>query len=121
MLPSSCTPIIVADSGFKTPFYRYIEETHHWHWVGRIRSRDHLKTGKDNENQWFSANSSHEKMTGRAKKIDIVQWTRKNSLSAFIVLIRKSKKQHHSLTYKGKKRQSKKEVTIQGVAYSPDG
>jgi len=109
MLPSLCTPIIVADSGFKTPFYRYIEENLRWHWVGRIRSRDHLKIGKNNENQWVGANSLHEKTTGRAKKTDIVQWTRKNPLSAFIVLIRKSKKQRHSLTYKGKKRQSKKE------------
>lgn len=27
MIPASCRPIIVADSGFKTPFYRYIENS----------------------------------------------------------------------------------------------
>lgn len=42
MIPNTCRPIIVADSGFKTPFYRYIEDKLKWHWVGRIRGRDFL-------------------------------------------------------------------------------
>jgi hypothetical protein len=42
MMPDHCQPIIVADSGFKTPFFRYLENTLEWHWVGRIRGRDFL-------------------------------------------------------------------------------
>jgi len=40
LLPAGTTPIITADSGFKTPFFRYIECTLGWHWVGRIRGQD---------------------------------------------------------------------------------
>lgn len=39
MIPDACCPIVVADSGFKTPFYSYVENTLKWHWVGRIRGR----------------------------------------------------------------------------------
>jgi hypothetical protein len=42
LIPPHCRPIVVADSGFRTPFYRYVEKTLHWHWVGRIRSRDFI-------------------------------------------------------------------------------
>jgi len=42
MIPESCCPIIVADSGFKTPFYRYIENHLQWLWLGRIRGRDFI-------------------------------------------------------------------------------
>ena len=31
MIPEYCQPIIVADSGFKTPFFRYIENKYGWH------------------------------------------------------------------------------------------
>jgi len=48
MLPDLCIPIIVADSGFKTPFYKYIETQLHWHWVGRIRGRDFICKENDN-------------------------------------------------------------------------
>ncbi len=104
MLPSICKPIIVADSGFKTPFYRYIEEQLYWHWVGRIRGRDFIYKGKN----WSSAKALHDKATGTGKNMGSIQWVKKNPLSAFIVLIRKTNKQRHALTYKGKKRQSKK-------------
>ncbi len=107
MLPDLCTPIIVADSGFKTPFYKYIEERFHWHWVGRIRGRDFIRKDNSKNNQWLSSKQWHKKATGTAKHLGGIQWVKKNPLSAFIVLIRKSKKQRHSLTYKGKKRQSK--------------
>jgi len=104
MLPNTCTPIIVADSGFKTPFYRYIEEQLDWKWVGRIRGRDFICK----DDNWSSAKLLHDKATARPKNIGDIQWVKKNPLSAFIVLVRKSRKQRHALTYKGKKRQSKK-------------
>ena len=107
MLPDRCRPIIVADSGFKTPFYKYIEKHFQWHWVGRIRGRDFLCRDNDNDNQWFSAKLLHEKATRAAKYLGCIQWVKSNPLSAFIVLVRKTKKHRKALTFKGKKRQSK--------------
>jgi hypothetical protein len=41
LLPPNVTPIIVADSGFRTPFFRAVEALG-WHWLGRIRNRDFI-------------------------------------------------------------------------------
>jgi len=50
----------------------------------------------------------HKKTPETAQHLGCIQWTKKKPLLAFIVLVRKSKKHRHSLTYKGKRRQSKK-------------
>lgn len=106
ILPDTCRPIIVADSGFRTPFYRYIENRLDWHWVGRIRGRDYL-CWESTPDQWFSAKSIHAKATVKAKCLGEAKWVRKNPLSAIIVLVRHAGKQRKALTFDGKKRQSK--------------
>ncbi len=110
MIPVTCHPIIVADSGFKTPFFRYIENTLGWHWVGRIRGRDFIY-GYNEIDQWISSKSLHQLATKIAKYLGQIQWTKSNPLAAFVVLIRGSKKRRTALTYTGKKRQSKKNKT----------
>jgi hypothetical protein len=111
MLPDCCCPVIVADGGFKTPFYQYIENKFQWHWVGRIRGRDFICWENGEDKQWFSANLLHQKATRAAKCLGCIQWVKSNPLSAFIVLVRKTKKQRKSLTLKGRKRQSKSNNT----------
>lgn len=105
MVPEQCRPIVVADSGFRTPFFRYIEKTLAWHWVGRIRGRDHLRW--EDDKPWFSAKTLHDGATTTAKKLGLVQWVKNNPLSASIVLLRQPKKRRQSLTLKGEKRRSK--------------
>lgn len=91
MIPQGCCPIVVADSGFKTAFYRYIEGTLKWHWVGRIRGQDFLSWQAEG-NQWFSTKSLYSRATRVAKHFDQVSWTQRNPFEAFIVLIRQNKK-----------------------------
>ena len=110
MLPASCHPIIVADSGFKTPFFRYLENTLGWHWVGRIRGRDFL-SWKVNEAEWLGAKSLYPKATTTAKSMGIVNWVKSNPLAAWIVLIRQQKKNRTAVTYVGNKRQAKRDKT----------
>jgi len=105
MIPDACRPVIVADSGFKTPFYRYVEKLK-WHWLGRIRGRDFL-CGEITDNQWLSTKLLHSNATTTATCLGLIQWVRNNPLSAFIVLVRQTKKQRQALTLKGKKRQCK--------------
>jgi Transposase DDE domain len=38
LLPPGCTPIIVTDAGFRTPWFRAVAALG-WHWVGRVRHR----------------------------------------------------------------------------------
>jgi hypothetical protein len=107
LIPVTCHPIIVADSGFRTPFFRYIEKQFGWHWVGRIRGRDFI-CRESQPGRWFSSKSLHSQATLTGRCLGPVRWVRKQPLSAFIVLIRQARKQRKSLTLKGKKRRSKK-------------
>lgn len=107
-VPATCSPIIVADSGFRTPFFRYIEHQLGWHWVGRIRSRDFI-CRKSQPGCWFPAKLLYPKATPSPRYIGLVNWVRKQPLAAFIVLIRKPRKQRESLTFTGKKRRSKRD------------
>lgn len=110
MLPASCHPIIVADSGFKTPFFRYLENTLGWHWVGRIRGRDFL-SWEASETEWLGAKSLYLKATRTAKSMGKVNWVKNNPLAAWIVLIRRQKKNRKAVTYAGNKRQAKRDKT----------
>lgn len=91
MLPRASHPIVVADSGFRVPFYRYVEHTLGWHWVGRIRSRDFIRW-QNTTDSWFSATSLYAKATTKPTDLGIVQWVRRHPLPAFLVLVRQSKK-----------------------------
>ena len=106
MIPKSSHPIIVADSGFKTPFYRHVEKLG-WHWVGRIRGQDFICLNNAKQ-ACFSAKSLHQKATTTAKYLGEIKWVKKTPLLAFIVLIGQSKKQRKALTLRGKKRRSKR-------------
>jgi len=108
LLPDTCHPIIVADSGFRTPFYRYIEEQFQWHWVGRIRGQDFIRWKGQND-QWFSAKTLHPKATTTARYLGLIDWVRKHPLSALIVLVHLTKKRRQALTFKGMKRRSRRD------------
>jgi hypothetical protein len=84
LLPAGSTPIIVADSGFRTPFFRYVEDTLGWHWVGRIRGQDVLRYS--DERLWFGAKSLYSRARKTPRNLGTVAWTRKNAFSAWIVL-----------------------------------
>ena len=107
MIPKSSHPIIIADSGFRTPFYRHVEKLG-WHWVGRIRGQDFIYLNHARQQAWCSAQSLHQKATTTAKYLANIKWVRRAPLLAFIVLIRQSKKQRKALTLSGKKRRSKR-------------
>jgi len=94
ILPADSTPIIVADSGFRTPFYRYIEDRYHWHWIGRIRGRDFIR-GK-NGDDWISVKELFLQSKKRAKFLGEIQWVRNNPLQALTVTVRQQKKNRHN-------------------------
>ena len=106
MVPATCRPIIVADSGFKTPFFRFVEKRLGWQWVGRIRGMDFICWESEPEH-WFNPKLLYPKATLIAQYLGCVKWVRSQPLCAFIILVRQAKKQRQSLTFKGQKRQSK--------------
>ena len=106
LIPATCCPIVVADSGFRTPFFRYIENQFEWHWVGRIRGRDFI-CRESQPGRWFSSKLLYSKATLTARCLGVVSWVRNQPLAAFIVLIRQARKRRTSRTFNGNKRRSK--------------
>lgn len=85
MLPMHCTPIVIADAGFRVPFYRYVESLG-WHWLGRIRNRDFVQwSGAPSD--WISAKSLHGIASIRAQDLGDALWVRNHPLAGRLVLI----------------------------------
>ncbi|MGD8119272.1 IS4 family transposase [Vibrio sp. TRT 29B02] len=53
LLPTTCTPIIVTDAGFKRPWFKSVT-SHGWHFVGRVRGKVCLSPD-GNQGEWCKA------------------------------------------------------------------
>lgn len=105
LLPAGCTPIIVADAGFRTPFFRYVQRLG-WHWVGRIRNRDFI-CWEGAPQDWIRAQSVHALATPKAQELGEVQWVRNASLPARLVLIRHPRQGRQDRSLQGRRRRSR--------------
>jgi len=103
LLPATAAPIIVADAGFKVPFYREVERLG-WRWVGRVRGRDTVKL----KHRWRSCKRIFAEATTTATALGIGEWVRSNPLRAAFVLIRNPKQGRRAKTAAGKRSRSKK-------------
>jgi Transposase DDE domain len=108
LLPTMSRPIIIADSGFRVPFYRYVEHTLGWHWLGRIRNRDFIAwQDTDSEEPWFGATSLYPRATTKPACLGTVQWVRRQPLAAFLVLVSQAKTGRHRHTQAGQQSQAR--------------
>ena len=105
LLPQHVTPIIVADSGFRTPFFREVDRLG-WHWIGRIRNRDFISFN-DTPEEWFAAKSLYAKATSKAKLLGSANWVRSNPLAGELVTFYRPAKGRKHLTTKKKTAKSK--------------
>lgn len=96
LLPAHVTPIVVADSGFRTPFFREVERLG-WHWLGRIRNRDFIAFA-DHPDDWQSAKWLYAKATRKAKLLGSALWVRSNPLSGQLVSFYRPAKGRKQLT-----------------------
>jgi len=95
-LPQGIIPIAVADSGFRTPFFREVERLG-WHWLGRIRNRDYVAFVADKE-QWLPAKSLYAKATRKAKLLGEAHWVRNHPLCGELVAYYRKPKGRKHLT-----------------------
>ncbi len=83
LLPAHVAPIIIADAGFKVPFYREAERLG-WRCVGRVRGRDFLRL----KHRWVSCKRLFERVTATPTSLGVGDWVRSNPIPAMIVLVR---------------------------------
>jgi hypothetical protein len=103
LLPATAEPIIVADAGFKVPFYREVERLG-WRWVGRVRGRDYIKL----KHRWRSCKRVFAEATETPTALGIGEWVRSNPLRAAFVLVRKPMQGRRDKTASGQRARSKK-------------
>lgn len=99
LLPPNVTPIIVADSGFRTPFFRAVEALG-WHWLGRIRNRDFIAFA-DQPEHWIAAKSLYAKASRKPKLVGLAHGVRHHPLAGELVtFFRVAKGRKHLTTQK---------------------
>jgi hypothetical protein len=114
LLPGGVAPIIVADSGFKVPFYREVERLG-WRWLGRVRGRDHVRL----KTRWASCKTIFRRATATPMALGQGEWVRSNPLRAIFVLVRHADKGRRGKTANGKRARAKKSTQAARAAREP--
>jgi len=66
ILPDGCRPIIVADAGFRGPWFKAVE-AHGWDWVGRIRNKSEYY--RTETRGWQYIDALYRRATARVRHI----------------------------------------------------
>jgi hypothetical protein len=113
-LPPGTEPIIVADAGFKVPFYRAVERRG-WRWVGRVRGRDFLSL----KQRWVSCKTLFRRATATPTRLGPGEWVRSNPLEALLVLVKQPPQGRRRRTAAGQRSRSKKSTQAARSAREP--
>lgn len=105
LLPSSVTPIIVTDGGFRGPWFAYIL-TLNWHFVGRLRNKNLVSL--DEGATWTLSGDYFEKATGKPTLLGQGLLTKKGKVPMHLVLYKGKSKGRHQLNKNKMKSQSGK-------------
>lgn len=103
ILPAQCHPIIITDAGFRSTWFKMLDELG-FAWIGRVRNRDTMRLpGQD---QWLGCPAIYRTATTRARSLGTVELVRTNPILCRMVLVRKARKGRQNRTAFGKKKQS---------------
>ena len=84
MLPPDCIPILVADSGFRRPWFKAVE-AQGWYYVGRVRNRDLCRL---DEQPWQPIKTLYEQASTSPKSLGTYQMTRNAPYLTQLYLLR---------------------------------
>lgn len=105
MLPAHCIPIVIADAGFRVPFFRHVEHLG-WHWLGRIRNRDFV-CWDGAPHEWVGAKSLFALATTRPQDLGPAYWVRSRPLAGRLVLVRRARRGRKDRSLQGPTRRSR--------------
>ena len=104
MLPDGCRPTVVTDAGFRTPWFKLVEEMG-WDWVGRLRNRHLVRAGEDEA--WFRSKDLYENATLTPKYLGLMQLTRRSPVQCHFVLYKGKPKGRCKITCNGERARSR--------------
>ncbi len=108
MLPPGCQPIVITDAGFRSPWFRSVEDIG-WCWVGRIRNRDMVRPQDSNNERaglWQGAKTLYARATSKELDLGLFDYVRNHPISARLVTIKHAPKGRHMTTVKGERTRS---------------
>jgi hypothetical protein len=89
LLPPDCTPIIVTDAGFRTPWFRAVEALG-WHWVGRIRHRTMVRPDVPRGGIWQHHHALYASTNATPRDLGSFEIVRNQPLSCRLIAQRKA-------------------------------
>jgi hypothetical protein len=101
LLPPHCRPILVTDAGFRTPWFKQVQDLG-WDWVGRVRNREQYTLQQSEDLTWLSCKSLYSAATRTPKFVGQVLLTARNAFSCRMVLYKAKAKGRKNLTRRGK-------------------
>jgi len=104
ILPKHCDPIIVTDSGYRTPWFRAVLSMG-WDFVGRVGGHTMVRShSKDN---WVRVEKIIETATIRARYFDFIDLVKRTPLPCHAYLMKKEPQGRIKKTVYGQRNQSK--------------
>jgi hypothetical protein len=89
ILPRHCHPLIVTDAGFRTPWFRAVQDMG-WDFVGRVGG--HMMLSPQGGEDWVRVEQVFETATARGRYMGEIDLARKNPLTCHAYLLKKQKK-----------------------------
>ena len=88
ILPSRCIPIIVTDAGFRTPWFRAVQQVG-WDFVGRVGGKTMISP--HGQEEWTRVERIFETATSRARFLGEIDLVRQRPLTCQAYLLKKKK------------------------------
>jgi Transposase DDE domain len=105
LLPSSITPVIVTDAGFRGPWFAHVLKLN-WHFVGRLRNKNLVQL--ENESDWALSSSYFEQATRIPKYLGQGLLTQEGKIPVHLVLYKGKPKGRQQINKNKKKSSSGK-------------
>jgi DDE family transposase len=98
VLPEDCSPIIVTDAGFMSPWFRTVESLG-WNWIGRIRSTTQCRL--DGDETWIANKDLYKFATLNPKYLGQAELAKTNPIRCNLFIVKQKKKYRIHKTLQG--------------------
>ncbi len=111
VLPAGCQPLIITDAGFRSTWFRAVEALG-WHWVGRIRNRDMVRTAVEANHDapapstWCGAKTWHANATAKVRDLGTMDYVLSHPLRCRMVIVKRVSKARQMKTVNGVRAQN---------------
>lgn len=103
LLPEGARPILLADAGFRVPWFREVERLG-WHFIARVRHRSRVTfLNASPPSRWIASKKLYARATARAVALGTVALTESKRFLCRLVLVRRARRGRVHLTRHGRR------------------